>query len=343
MHRTLLLLSLSALLVGCSSTPSGPRPSITGGEGEPGELNASPLVKARVGFQTRLVAGRPEEREPVAPPPLEAFRQVEYESKVGKLPAYLTSDPTGGKKKYPAIIWIHGGDCNSIGDVWSPGRASNDQTAAAYRHAGIVMLFPSLRGGNQNPSLREGFLGEVDDILAARDFLVKHKYVQKTDKPEEDKPEEAEKKRYIDPDRIYLGGHSTGGTLVFLVAASTDKFRAVFSFGPVADVKNGYKDEVGVLPFDLTNDRETELRSPVRWTHSVRCPLFVFEGDQKPGQITSLTELTQKSKNPLIHCYPVPDKDHFSVLAPLNRMLAQKILHDEGPKTNITITDADLR
>lgn len=56
------------------------------------------------------------------------------------------------------------------------------------------MMFPSLRGGNDNPGVKEGFLAEVDDVLAAADFLGKQ--------------------NYVDPGRIYLGGHSTGGTLV---------------------------------------------------------------------------------------------------------------------------------
>ena len=66
------------------------------------------------------------------------------------------------------------------------------------------MMFPSLRGGNDNPGNKEGFLGEVDDVLAAADFL--------------------SKQEFVDPNRIYLGGHSTGGTLVLLVAACSNKF-----------------------------------------------------------------------------------------------------------------------
>ena len=44
---------------------------------------------------------------------------------------------------------------------------SNDQNATAYPKAGVVTYFPSLRGGNLNPGRGEGFLGEVDDIIAA--------------------------------------------------------------------------------------------------------------------------------------------------------------------------------
>ena len=56
----------------------------------------------------------------------------------------------------------------------------NDQTAAAYRKAGIVLMFPSLRGGNDNPGHREGFLGEVEDVLAATEYLARQEYVDPT-------------------------------------------------------------------------------------------------------------------------------------------------------------------
>src|SRR5205085_2693378 len=103
--------------------------------------------------------------------------------------------------------------------VWQDEPPQNDQTASAYRKAGIATMFPSLRGGNDNPGFKESLFGEVDDVLAAREYLARQDFV--------------------DPKRIYLGGHSTGGTLVLLAAASTDQFRAVFSFGPVDDIR-GY-------------------------------------------------------------------------------------------------------
>src|SRR5262245_20517464 len=133
------------------------------------------LVEARKGFQSKL-ANKKEEKEPVDQPPPIVLGIVRYDAAAGKLAAYLTPDPKDGKK-HPAIIWITGGDCNSIGDVWSAPEPGNDQTASAHRKAGIVMMFPSLRGGNDNPGIKEGFLGEVDDVLAAADFLAKQPYV----------------------------------------------------------------------------------------------------------------------------------------------------------------------
>jgi dipeptidyl aminopeptidase/acylaminoacyl peptidase len=246
------------------------------------------------------------------------FRLVRYDAPAGKLAAYLTPDPGDGRK-HPAIVWITGGDCNSIGEVWKDAPRENDQTAAAYRKAGIVMMFPSLRGGNDNPGRREGFFGEVDDILAAAEHLARQDYV--------------------DPDRIYLGGHSTGGTLVMLVAELSDRFRAAFSFGPVDDVR-GYPPDF--CPFDRSNPRESELRSPGRWLDSVRRPLFVFEGTDDDSNIPSLQSMARASINPLVHFLPAAGFDHFSVLAPTNEIIAAKILRDDGPTTNLAFSKDEV-
>jgi dipeptidyl aminopeptidase/acylaminoacyl peptidase len=256
---------------------------------------------------------------PLEQPPADVFSIVHYDSPVGSLPAYVTPDPGDGQK-HPAIVWITGGDCNSIGDVWSPVDPSDDQTAAAFRQAGIVMMFPSLRGGNQNPGVKEGFLGEVDDVIAAADYLAKQEHV--------------------DPQRIYLGGHSTGGTLVLLVAESTDRFRAIFSFGPVEDV-SGYGLGSEYLPFNSSDPKEILVRSPLGWLHNIKSPTFVLEGGGD-GNISSLEAMRRASKNSQVHFIAVGATDHFGILAPTNKLLAQKVLADTGPTSNLTVTEQEV-
>jgi dipeptidyl aminopeptidase/acylaminoacyl peptidase len=280
---------------------------------------APSLKEARAAFASELVP-RAGEREPVAIPPPKVFQLVRYPSAAGQLAAYLTPDPGDGKR-HPAIVWITGGDCNSIGDVWSPQDPTNDQSASAYREAGIVTLFPSLRGGNDNPGKKEAFLGEVDDVLAAAEHLAKQPYV--------------------DPARIYLGGHSTGGTLVLLVAEYSDRFRAVFSFGPVEDVA-GYGD-AEFLPFDLSkaSNREIEVRSPIHWLAGIRTPVFVIEGTGH-GNVSSLRTMAAASTNAHVRFLAVEGADHFALLAPTNRLIAQRILRDDGPASNLSFTEAEL-
>lgn len=274
------------------------------------------LAQARQGFATKLVR-QERANEPVQEPPSSLFRLVRYPSPAGELAAYLSPPPRDGKK-HPAILWIFGGFDNGIGDTaWESASPDNDQSARAFREAGLVMMYPSLRGGNDNPGFKEGFFGEVDDILAAADYLAKQSYV--------------------DPQRIYLGGHSTGGTLALLAAEATDKFRAVFAFGPVADVRVYGAEN---LPFDLNDEKEAELRAPIAWLPSIRTPTFVIEGTD--GNMDSLRALAEASRNSQVHFHEIAGMDHFGILATVTPVIAQKILQDSGPTANIAFTAQEL-
>lgn len=272
----------------------------------PPAVAPSPL-EARRNFHTHLLRRERMGEEPEVPP-VGLLNLVRYPAPLGKNAAYVGMDPKDGKK-HPAIIWLVGGFSNSIGRIaWTPAPKSNDQSAAGFRERGIVMMYPSLRGGNDSPGEIETFYGEVDDVLAAAKYLAGLPYV--------------------DPERIYLGGHSTGGTLVLLVAASAapGQFRAAFALGPVNEVVSYGAD---VLPFDLADPREGELRAPQRFLDSIRCPTFVFEGTKAPSNIGPLVLLRARSKNPLIQFYPVEGQSHFSLIAPTVAELARCILADD--------------
>ncbi len=282
-------------------------------------LAQTPLADARKGFATTFHEDRGL-GEPVPSPMAKQGRLVHYPSTVGPLAALLSAVPAD-RRRHPAMIWLTGGDVNTIdGSVWNVDPPGNDQTARQYREAGIVTLYPSLRGGNNNPGHREGFFGEVDDVLAAADWLAAQPG--------------------IDPQRIYLGGHSTGATLVLLVAESSSRFRAAFAFGPVADPAEYQAEDV---PLDPTNKREMALSRPVAWLDSVQAPLHVFEGASGPvSNLGDLRSLQHATQNPLIHFYPVAGSNHFSVLAPTNRLIARKILDDSGPTSTIAFAPDEL-
>ncbi len=142
---------------------------------------------------------------------------------------------------------------------------------------------------------------------------------------------------YVDPSRIYLGGHSTGGTRALLAAEYTDKFRAVFGFGAVDLIKYHNNSQ---FTFDTDNEDEYKMRSPVYWLDNVNTPTFLIEGSE--GNSSNLKNIERTSKNDNIHCYIMEGQDHWSVLAPLTRALAQKILSDTGTECNITITQEEL-
>ena len=258
------------------------------------------LTEAKSNFSTKIVKSG-DAQGPADVPDGDVFELIDYPSPAGKLSAYVTLDPNDGKK-HPAIVWITGGDNNSIGDVWSPMGRDNDQSVSAFRKAGIVMMFPSQRGGNDNPGKREGFYGEVDDVLAATDYLAKLPYV--------------------DPEQIYLGGHSTGGTLAMLIGESTDRYRAVFSLGPVASAAQYGGDFVYC---DNNDDRELQLRSPMAWMHCVKSPMFVIEGEQGNWD-GAVAVMKSENTNPAIKFFKVDGFDHFNVIAPVAEILADQIV-----------------
>ncbi len=332
MKREFLTLSVLLFLLGCGDAPPArvqvptppPTPALTPAPTvqppvapAPVAAQDSPLRAARRAFKTTLVP-KEEKKEKASVPPPAIFSLVKYDAAPGALSAYLTPDPKDGKK-HPAIIWITGGDCNSIDEVWHPAPPKNDQTAAAYRKAGIIMMFPSLRGGNDNPGTKESFLGEVDDVLDAAEFL--------------------SKQPYVDPARIYLGGHSTGGTLALLVAEVSTRFRVVFSFGPVSNVGHYGAD---YLPFNYRDAQELLLRAPGKWLSSIKSPVYVIEGTLPPANADDLIKMRKDSTNPQIHFLSLPGATHFNTLAPMNKLIAEKILKDDGPTVDLAITSSEL-
>lgn len=278
-----------------------------------------PLAQAKRGFATAATPAATG-GDPLPKPPAGVFELVRYPTAAGPLPAFRTPATTDGKRR-PAIVWITGGDTNTIGDVWSPARRDNDQTAAAYRQAGIVMMFPSLRGGNTNAGTHEGFYGEVDDVLAAADWLAAQ-------------PD-------VDPTRVYLGGHSTGGTLALLTAEVSSRFRAVFAFGPVANAVTYGKELVPVDPA-TADPRETTLRSPSLWLAQVGSETFVIEGEQRPANVEDFRLLRAQATNPRLHFLSAKDATHFSVLAPANALIAQRILADGRDSSGVRLARTDL-
>jgi predicted alpha/beta-hydrolase family hydrolase len=267
------------------------------------------LAAERKGFVTQVSV--PPTALPMPAPPAELFRRYVYDAQRG-LVAFVTPDPGDGAK-HPAILWITGGDCNSLGGFWVEGPPHDDQSASAYRKAGVIIMFATLRGGNGSRANREVFFGEVDDARAAGAFLAKLPYV--------------------DAGRVYLGGHSTGGTLALLVAESLHgdqgEFAAVFAFGPVRSPDIYPRSLLGV-DFGALPERELRLRAPRHWLEAIGTPTYLIEGDRQPGNIGELEELCALTRNPQVHCVAVAGKDHFSVLSTVNQVLAARIAIDHG-------------
>lgn len=287
------------------------------------------LPSVRRGFATALLPEPVRARVPAQTPPRGVFERIRYRSPAGDLVAYITPAPKDGRPR-PAVLWTHGG-FDGIGSyLWDPAPAENDQSVRAFLDAGFVVMCPSVRGENDNPGRLELFYGEVEDILAARDHLAAL--------------------AHVDADHIYLAGHSSGGTLTLLAAASTDRFRAAFSFGGAPDMprvvgEGGY----GNTPFDPKAEAESLMRSPTRFVGGIRRPTIYFEGGNssysndalRMEALSIMAEKIAAAQPPgLTGPRPAPPRtfaahivrggDHFDILRPLTRLVAKKIAEDTG-------------
>jgi pimeloyl-ACP methyl ester carboxylesterase len=286
--------------------------------------NAKPedLASARQGFRTAIVRNPHPGAGPADEPPQGIFTRVKYRSPAGELAAYVTPAPKAAGK-HPAIVWAHGGFGGIGSDFWEDAPADNDQTARAFREAGIVLMIPSWRGENDNPGRYEAFFGEVDDLLAARDYVAALPYV--------------------DAERIYVGGHSTGGTMALLAIESGGAFRAAFSFGGAPEVQ-GYG--AREMPFDANATdakREFRLRSPLPFIGAIKRPTFYFEGEESywAKYVPAMNAAAYAVHAPF-EAFVVPGGTHFDILAPLTAMLAKKIVGDTGPSCAITVSDDEI-
>ena len=211
------------------------------------EAQEEDYAQARSRFQTKLIRRGPSPQEQPMPNPPAGVSVADYTSGNLRLKAWINrpSDETG---KHPAVLYLHGGFAFGVGD-W--------EQSKPYRDAGFVVMMPILRGENGQPGAFSYFYDEVDDVLAAADCLVKQPYV--------------------DSKRVFLAGHSIGGTMTLLTAMASNLFRAAASFDGFP-YWAPFTDDWG-LPFDKSDPREILLRSPLPYTSSLKCPLRIYFHD----------------------------------------------------------------
>jgi len=293
------------------------------------------FLEQRAEFRTQITSIALPSQNSAAWPPESDFESVLYDAENGKQMAYLSPDPGDGKK-HPAVLWAKSG-FEGIGSfLWEESPASNDRSVRAFLDADIITMCPSWRGENTNPGRFELFYGEVEDLLDALAYL---KNVP-----------------YVDPERIYLIGHSSGGTLALLAAVATDEFRAIFSLGGAPDVGRIVGDGKGYgnTPFDYYSDDETRLRNAFEFVHEVKTPTFYFEGragSLVPGTTFMSNSLSDAQKlgglalaaGVPLEVHLIKNGNHSNFVQYLTRRIARKIDEDRGLTCNIKINQYDVR
>ena len=112
------------------------------------------------------------------------------------------------KNKYPAILWLHGGQEYQYD-------YSFNFRAQLYAANGYVVVMPNVRGSGGRGlefglALNKAYgTKDVEDVNVATDYVIKQ--------------------GYVDPDRLGIGGWSSGGTLTNFVIAKTERFAGAIS------------------------------------------------------------------------------------------------------------------
>ncbi|MCM2291061.1 alpha/beta fold hydrolase [Allorhizobium sp. BGMRC 0089] len=249
-----LLLSRRSLLGGFAASLAAP--SLAEAFAIPAEppLKHLDYRKAREHFHTRLVekGPAPDNYETLETPA--NARRIFYRSGRGgelDLIAWV-SNYKRSKKSKPAVLFLHGGNAMGRGQ-WEP--------LKAYIDAGYVVMMPTMRGENGQMGIFSGFYDEVSDVLAAAERLAHLPGV--------------------DDERVFLAGHSVGGTLALLASMTSRRFRASV---PVSGASNAwlffdrYQSDIR---FDVSNPHEFSMRSPVCYAHSFKCPTLILQANSE--------------------------------------------------------------
>ncbi len=216
------------------------------------EVQHEDLGEARSHFKTNILRKGPpptEWEDLIAPA---GAAQIEYLSETLHLKAWITEPSVIGKGRHPAVLFLHSGfDLGA--DQWA--------AVQPFRDAGYVVMVPSLRGENGQHGVFTMYYDEVNDVISAAEYL--------------------RAQPYIDPDHLYVAGQSVGGTLAMLAAEMYRHFRAAASI-------SGSTDQAAYIkyarlakenaPFDLTDPKEIQLRSPLAYAASFKCPVRIYYG-----------------------------------------------------------------
>lgn len=253
----------------------------------PPALIARDYALDRKSFHTRLLKSgpAPDDGDPLTQLP-DGAQLLPYRSGTLDLLAWR-STPAGRKSgKRPALLFLHGG--NALGDGhWA--------LTWPYLRAGYVVMVPAFRAENGQEGAFSGFYDETADVLAATQVLASQ-------------PD-------VDRARVFVAGHSVGGTLTLLAALSTGLFRGASSFSGNPSAFAFFKRFPEDIRFDTSDPREFEMRSAVCYATSFKCPMLILHGSEetRSKEISALTASRARSAGLQVD-YAAVLGDHFSAL-----------------------------
>jgi dipeptidyl aminopeptidase/acylaminoacyl peptidase len=121
-------------------------------------------------------------------------------------------------KKYPLVLEIHGGPYLSYGPTFSVGHQ-------LFAGAGYIVVYVNPRGST---SYGEAFANIIHDDYPSHDYDDLMSAV-----------DAAIQTGHVDPDNLYVTGHSGGGVLTAWIVGKTGRFRAAATQSPIINWTSG--------------------------------------------------------------------------------------------------------
>jgi dipeptidyl aminopeptidase/acylaminoacyl peptidase len=266
------------------------------------EVQNEDYAQARSRFRTKLVrkGPAPQPWEPARPPA--GITEIVYPSGDLRLKAWVNR-PADASRKRPAVLFLHGGFAFGAED-W--------ELTEPFREAGFVVLAPMLRAENGQAGAFSLWYDEVDDVLAAAAYLAAQPYVE--------------------TERLYIAGSSAGGTLTLLSAMASKRFRAAASFSASPDQALLVKHAKIDLPFDKTDPRELQLRSPLAYAASFKCPVRIYYATQDHFVLTSQRTAELAKERQLDVEAVRMEGDHGSIVLPSIKRCVKFFQSDAGSR-----------
>lgn len=248
-------------------------------------IDINKFAKERKSFNTNILIKSPAPQEYEEETVPDGVKEIKYKSGELELKAWI-STPLEEGKKYPAVVFAHGGFAFGSED-W--------ECAEEYARNGFIVMATTVRGENGNPGNFEYFYGEVDDIIAAGNYL--------------------KAQSYIDGDKIFLSGHSVGGTLSMLSSMLSSPYKAIASFGGSPEQKSYFFYREERIPFNYKDKTEVKLRSPIENIESIQKPLFIYVGTTDYEYRWNSRKFVRKAKKMRKMCELIEIAgDHFTSL-----------------------------
>lgn len=224
----------------------------------------------------------------------------------------LTPDHYDPMKKYPLVVWAHGGP---IGAAWKRFLGGCDEYSnmiepsscwGNYLKAGWVVFEPNYRGSTgygadfRLANYRDFGGNDFQDIQSGVDYLIA--------------------KNIADPNHLFFIGWSYGGYLTNWTISQTTRYQAavsgdglsdLLSFAGTSDIPFYTSEYLGSYPWD---DSFLYIkRSPILYINNIQTPLLLFSGQRDirvPIEQSIEMYSALKNTNKQVKMFMLPEQGH---------------------------------